>query len=158
MSTNYKTEYSENKNINTLDRGSYNDWGDGTPARQSLVRQNPGDVFDVNILSSVGDTIYLRDEAICPVGSETLLVSYAVPTGESFSLKRVLVGGDNIAKYLVKINGDIVGTKRTWWTRFDDDLPFDNLKVNGDDILSVYAINRGATVETLEATILGDLF
>jgi hypothetical protein len=32
--TNYKTAYSNDKNINTLDKGSYTDFGDGTPARQ----------------------------------------------------------------------------------------------------------------------------
>ena len=37
MSTDYKTEYSQDKNINTLDRGSYNDCGDGTPAKQTLI-------------------------------------------------------------------------------------------------------------------------
>ena len=37
--TDYKTEYSNDKNINTLDRGSYNDFGDGTPARQVLLNK-----------------------------------------------------------------------------------------------------------------------
>ena len=35
MSTDYKTDYSDKKNINTLDKGSYNDYGDGTPAKQT---------------------------------------------------------------------------------------------------------------------------
>lgn len=39
MSNNYKTEYSAEKNINTLDRGSYNDFGDGTPAKQVLINE-----------------------------------------------------------------------------------------------------------------------
>lgn len=158
MATDYKTPYSSDKNINTLDRGSYNDFGDGTPAKQTLTKQAPGEIFDVNVVSDVGETGYLRGEATCPIGSETLLVSYTVPTSESFALKRILVGGDNIAKYLVKVNGDIVATTRTWWTRFNDSLAFDNLKLSEDDILSVHAINRGASVEILEATILGDPF
>lgn len=33
----YSTEYSRDKNINTLDKGSYNDYGDGTPAKQVNV-------------------------------------------------------------------------------------------------------------------------
>lgn len=158
MTTQYSTEYSRDKNINTLDRGSYGDFGDGTPAKQTLTKQAPGEVFDVNVLSDVGETGYIRGEATCPVGSETLLLTYTVPMGDNFALKRVLIGGDNIAKYLVKVNGDIIATKRTWWTRFDESIPFDNLRLNGDDILSVHAINRGVTVETLEATVLGDPF
>jgi hypothetical protein len=34
--TDYKTLYSNDKNINTLNRGSYNDFGDGTPAKQII--------------------------------------------------------------------------------------------------------------------------
>ena len=49
MATDYKTVYSRNKNINTLDKGSFNDWGDLTPARQVLARQAAGDTFDVTI-------------------------------------------------------------------------------------------------------------
>jgi len=37
--TDYKTSYSNDKNINTLDRGSYNDFGDGTPAKQILLNK-----------------------------------------------------------------------------------------------------------------------
>ena len=35
--TDYKTEYSKDKNINTLDKGSYTDCGDGTPAKQVYI-------------------------------------------------------------------------------------------------------------------------
>lgn len=35
--TDYKTEYSRDKNINTLDKGSYTDCGDGTPAKQVYI-------------------------------------------------------------------------------------------------------------------------
>lgn len=37
MATDYKTEYSRSKNINTLDRGSYTDHGDGTPSKQVTI-------------------------------------------------------------------------------------------------------------------------
>ena len=46
---NYKTSYSNDKNINTMDRGSYNDWGDDTPAKQVLIRQIPGDSLEVTV-------------------------------------------------------------------------------------------------------------
>ena len=50
MSTDYKTQYSSDKNINTLERGSYNDWGDLTPAKQVLARQPDGDVYKVEVV------------------------------------------------------------------------------------------------------------
>lgn len=43
--TDYKTDYSQKKNENTLHKGSFNDFGDGTPARQVLSKiQNPEDI------------------------------------------------------------------------------------------------------------------
>ena len=43
--TDYKTDYSRDKNINTLNKGSYGDFGDLTPAKQVLAKiTNPDDV------------------------------------------------------------------------------------------------------------------
>lgn len=36
---NNQTEYSEDKNINTLNKGSYNNFGDDTPAKQILINK-----------------------------------------------------------------------------------------------------------------------
>lgn len=101
-------------------------------------------------------TIDIRGEATCAVDSETLLVSYTVPTGQSFRLKRVLGSGDNKANFIIKRNGVTIATSRTWFTKFNIDVPFDNLSFASDDIVSVHAINRGITVEVFEATILGE--
>lgn len=39
VANDYKTDYSSDKNVNTMDRGSFNDFGDGTPARQILLNK-----------------------------------------------------------------------------------------------------------------------
>jgi len=107
-------------------------------------------------LGSTSPVIDIRGEATCAVDSETLLVSYTVPTGQSFKLKRVLGSGDNKANFIIKRNGVTIATSRTWFTKFNIDVPFDNLSFASDDIVSVHAINRGITVEVFEATILGE--
>lgn len=38
MSNDYTTQYSKQRNINTLDRGSFNDFGDESPARQVIAK------------------------------------------------------------------------------------------------------------------------
>lgn len=54
--TDYKTDYSNGKNINTLDKGSYNDYGDGTPARQVLAKiQNFDEIGDLNKEFDIAD-------------------------------------------------------------------------------------------------------
>jgi len=157
MATDYKTEYSREKNINTLDRGSYNDWGDGTPARQVVSKQAPGEIYEVNIVGALGDSKAMFNEvASVAVGGETLLNTYTVPTGKNFAMTRVLIGGENIGKYLVKLNDSIIATNRTWWTNFNQSIAFDNLKINADDKIEVFVINRGKTPETFESTIIGD--
>jgi len=42
--TDYKTDYSRDKNENTLHRGSFNDFGDGTPARQVLSKPSNDEI------------------------------------------------------------------------------------------------------------------
>tara|TARA_R110000868_G_C10972634_1_gene770629 strand:+ start:14991 stop:15284 length:294 start_codon:yes stop_codon:yes gene_type:complete len=39
MADDYKTNYSRKKNVNTLSQGSFNDFGDNTPARQVLLNK-----------------------------------------------------------------------------------------------------------------------
>lgn len=159
MSTNYKTAYSSDKNRNTLDQGSYNDWGDLTPARQVLAKQAQGEVFDVNFVTTKGTTEAIYNEvSSIVVGAETLINQYTIPTGQALNLNRILVSGENISKYIVKINGAKVGTIRTWWSQFNSNLPFDNLKLSADDVISVHVINNGSMVSDYESTILGDLY
>lgn len=55
--TDYKTEYSRDKNVNTLDRGSYNDFGDGTPGKQVIARQADNEIFST---SSFENNILLK--------------------------------------------------------------------------------------------------
>ena len=103
-------------------------------------------------------TTSVRGEATCPIGSETLVLSYTVPVGKSFKLKRILGSGDNKAKFLIKKNGNTLTTVRTWFTKFNINVPFDNLSFSAEDIISVHVINSGLSVEVFESTILGELF
>lgn len=153
----YTTTYSRQKNVNTLNKGSFEDYGDGTPARQVLSKQPTGDVYDVNITSASGTSIIQYNEAASiVVGSETQINSYTVPVGKTFTLARVRTTGCNRAKYIVKINGSTIDSGLTWWTRFNLDLPFDNLSLVANDIVSVHVINQGTTVEAFESLILGN--
>lgn len=103
------------------------------------------------------DTFELYNEVSCPISSETLILSYTVPIGNVFYLKRIIMGGDNKAKFLIKRNGTVFANARTWWTQFDKEIAFDNLKFQSEDLISVHAINLGDSVEIFDSTILGEL-
>jgi hypothetical protein len=159
MSTDYKTEYSSDKNINTLERGSYNDWGDLTPAKQVLAKQPEGHVYDIALAAAKGETKTEYNEApAIAVGVETQINSFTVPVGKAMNLNRILASGDNIARVIIKRNGSPIAGSRTWWIKFDTNIPFDNLRLEAEDIVSVHVVNRGAEVADFESTIIGDLY
>tara|TARA_R110002153_G_scaffold136399_2_gene286298 strand:+ start:2219 stop:2704 length:486 start_codon:yes stop_codon:yes gene_type:complete len=64
--TDYKTDYSRDKNINTLNKGSYGDFGDLTPAKQVLAKiTNPDDVGkDLNKEYDIADGVVSAIRAI----------------------------------------------------------------------------------------------
>lgn len=103
------------------------------------------------------DTFETYGEATCPVSVETKITDYTVPVGQTFFLKSILMGGDNISKFLIKKNGTVFANVRTWWTQFDKQINFDNLKFESNDILSVHAVNLGDSTEIFDCTILGEL-
>lgn len=87
MSTDYKTEYSSDKNINTLDRGSYNDFGDGTPAKQVLINElnnfSPSkdiDAITVEYPDSVTEVYRYRQGGLSGTILKSVTVSYSDDT------------------------------------------------------------------------------
>lgn len=153
MSTDYKTAYSSEKNINTLEKGSFNDFGDGSPGKQVIAKQAPSEVFDVNLSpKGVVKNIY-NEVAAVVVGGEILLNSYTVLPGMEAQFMGVDLSGDNIGRFLVKKNGAILKPARTWWTSFNYYLTFDKMKLVASDLIEVYVINRGTTVAPFECTI-----
>ena len=151
--TDYKTDYSQEKNVNTMDKGSYNDWGDGTPARQVLSKQ-PGDhTYDVSF-GPKGEIKYIYNEvAAIAVGSEALVTSYTVPPGSEAIITSLKASGDNRAQFFVKKNGTILDTSRIWWMDFNAPLNLDGLKLIANDKIEVFVINRGADPAPFESTI-----
>ena len=103
--TDYKTDYSQNKNINTMDKGSYNDWGDLTPAKQVLARQPDGDSYDVCIIPKGENKLVFNDVAAVAIGASQLLTSYTVPAGSEALLKKIYASGDNIGQFQILKNG-----------------------------------------------------
>ncbi len=103
--TDYKTEYSRPKNINTLDKGSFNDWGDGTPARQVLSKiQNPDDIGkDLNKEYDIADGTVSAIKAIYKtingIAHGDADVSYETATIIGISITGATTG--NVVKYQI---------------------------------------------------------
>ena len=103
------------------------------------------------------NTFFTRGEVLCNPNNETFITGYTVGLGDTFLLKRILVSGDNKAKFIIRKNNEVIAVVRTWHGMFNDKIPFDNLRLNEEDVLSVFAINTGNSSELFEATILGEI-
>lgn len=124
-------------------------------AVRTKICQEDGEALKVDI-GTRGVSKYIRNEVnSVPINIETLVASYTIPAGKNFDLSKVICSGDNIARFIIKVNGDIVSSKRTWWTNFNADFDLLELILVASDKVEVFVENRGSTTETFEATIIG---
>jgi len=91
-------------------------------------------------------------------GATQTVVTYTVPIGKAFELLKVLISGPNVADYFVKEDGATIATSGTDYLEFDDTIPFDRRRFEAGQVVSVDVKNLGASKETFNATIVGDLF
>lgn len=79
---------------------------------------NPDGSLNVKIVtggtSSSAKNIYTEALSV-PAASLTALGSYVVPSGQTAILEKISVSGENIAKYVVLLNGDPIETLRTYF-------------------------------------------
>lgn len=90
-----------------------------------------------------------------PVASNTLLNSYTVPIGKIFDLSKINYGGDNIAKFTLKLNNNTLDCKRTWWTRFDGEFNLIELLMLSGDKIELFVENKGSVSTTFNSLIIG---
>ena len=79
----------------------------------------------------------------------------AVPVGKGFDLNAVSCSGNNIARFIIKVNSSIIQAKRTWWGGFNCDFNIiENILAAGDKV-EIFVENNGETAEFFESTIIG---
>lgn len=89
-------------------------------------------------------------------GATQVINTYTVPAGKTASLTLIDVSGDNIAKYLVKIDGITQDQKRTYFGN-SLNLTFDfqnNLLLNPGQIVTVEVFNFRPTSSDFNSKIL----
>lgn len=155
--TDYKTGYSSDKNINTLERGSFNDFGDGTPARQVLAKQPSGEIYEVQFFS--GEPIYQYSEVNSLAASATTdLLSYTVPVDKMLRLQSIYVFGQNLGEYEILGDGSTIRKMETYFTKFDDEFDFNGLEYNSGEIVNIVVTNKSSVMAAnFTATLLGSL-
>lgn len=111
----------------------------------------------VTIVSAPGTLVLQYNEVLSvPSGSTTQIISYTVPAGHSASLLQVITSGENIAQYLITINGVILVTKRTYFGgSLNTEFILENLGyalITGDTVV-VSVINSRPSTANFESTM-----
>lgn len=71
---------------------------------------------DLDLSAAPGDVISVFSSvSAVPASLLTDVLTYTVPVGKILQLIRIRSGGDNIAKFEVTIDGDVVDRQRTWF-------------------------------------------
>lgn len=93
-----------------------------------------------------------------PSGITTTVISYTVPANTKTILQRVLVAGENVAKYQVFFNSSVIATRRTMYTNLNEQFEFSQPSNNGailvsGDIITITALHTQTSVSSFEATL-----
>jgi hypothetical protein len=129
---------------------------DGT----DVLAVNPDGSINVNISQdTAADGLIINYNEISSVGAgvETTVITVTAPVGGK-RIQKVDFSGDNKAVYKVKIDGNTIATRRTWWTHFNESVSFEGF-VNGllltsGQILTVTVIHNRPDLGAFEATVM----
>lgn len=127
----------------------------GKTAVRAKICQDDGDALKVEIGErGVSKNVY-NDVSGVPEEVETLVATYTVPVGKKFDFSRAVCSGDNIARFVLKINGDVKQGKRTWWVDFNAEFNVNEDILSAGDKVEIFVINRGKGAADFEGTIIG---
>jgi hypothetical protein len=119
------------------------------------IVQSDGDAIKVDIGTRGVPKFEFNEIASVPVSIETLIVGFTVPVGKKFDISHATASGDNIGKYFLKVNDEIVQVKRSWWNNFNVDFNLNEIILNAGDKVEIFVENNGKDTVSFNGTIFG---
>jgi hypothetical protein len=106
----------------------------------------------------VSQSTYEYNESLAvSAGATATLATKTLLAGEEIYLRHVPFGGENRGKFQVLVNGSVLQTKRTWWTRWDGDFWFHTanggILLDNEAVIEVKVTNNGNTPCNYETAI-----
>lgn len=127
----------------------------GKVAIRTRLCQDDADAIKVELGNKgITDNIYSEVNSVAP-NIETLVTSYTVPAAKKFDLNYATCSGENVAKYVAKVNGTVIQVKRSWWTNFNVEFDFKELILSEGDKIEIFVTNVSNTSVTFDGTIIG---
>ena len=97
---------------------------------------------------------YFNEVLAVSAGATATLVNYTVPVGKDVVLDRVFVSGDNIAKYELYLNGNLIDKARTYFGSSPNvEFNFYGLKLAVGDVVSAKVVNFRSSVSDFNGRI-----
>ena len=110
----------------------------------------------INVSKSSVKYLYGEVSSV-PVGATVTVFSKQLAPDEYIFLRHVFAGGDCIAKFQVLVNGVLIGTKRTWWTKWDTDFWFNTsnggIIYQNEELIEVRVTNLGEHLGEFEVSV-----
>lgn len=143
-------------NIRDREHGKFVECNNEVAVRTKIC-QETGETIKVEFDTS-GSLINTYNELLSVAGLATVdLVLYTVPVGKTLKLKRIDFSGDNKAIYKIDINGSVQAKKRTWYTKYNDEIIFNDLILNAGDIIKLIVENKTNMVADFNGNLQGVL-
>lgn len=90
--------------------------------------------------------------------ARTSIVTYTVPIGKEFYLKRVEFATGNVSTIELEIDAIIEAKAYTWWTSFNNSFQFDDgIKIIGGKKIELFGEHNRPTVCSFSGRIFGVL-
>lgn len=156
--------FSGSISVGEVDQGAPNTIANAWPVKitdgTDTLNINPDGSLNVNISQDTaadGLTVDYFEITSVPSAVETTIITVTAPVGGK-RIQKVDFSGDNNALYRVKVDGNTVATRRTWWTHFNESVSFEGF-VNGllltvGQVLTVTVIHNRPDLGAFEATVM----
>ena len=103
----------------------------------------------------IGELNLFEEDMMVAAGNTVTLIDYTLPVGRELRFRIAEVFGDNIGAFEIQIDGVRVGFKKTYYTYYETNFPFENFEVNTGQNIKILATNRGSNAAYFNARIRG---
>ena len=150
--------------VGEVDQGSPNTSANAWPVKitdgTDALNINPDGSINVNVSQDTaadGLTVSYNEISSVGSGAETTIITVTAPVGGK-RIQKIDFSGDNKALYKVKVDGNTIASRRTWWTHFNESVSFEGF-VNGllltsGQVLTVTVVHNRPDLGAFEATVM----
>ena len=102
----------------------------------------------------IGELNEYQEDTLTAASTATI-IDYTVPSDRKLRLRILECFGKNVGAYEVLLDGDRIGYKETYWTRYETEFDFENFEVPSGSNIQIKATNKGHHTGLFNARLRG---